>query len=60
MALQQSKMSKQKKRQRKAANRYKGIQTSVCPACGAARLPHRICTKCGTYAGRQVVTTQAE
>ena len=60
MALQQSKVSKQKKRQRKAANRYKGIQTSKCPSCGAAKMPHRICAKCGVYAGRQVVTVAAE
>jgi large subunit ribosomal protein L32 len=60
MALQQSKVSKQKKRQRKAANSYKGIQTSVCPACGAARMPHRVCTKCGQYNGRQIVSKTAE
>ncbi|MFA4943552.1 MAG: 50S ribosomal protein L32 [Lentisphaeria bacterium] len=57
MALQQSKMSKMKKRMRKGANRYRGIQTNVCPNCGAARLPHRVCLKCGMYAGRQVVAT---
>jgi large subunit ribosomal protein L32 len=60
MALQQSKVSKQKKRQRKAANAYKGIQVSLCPACGASRIPHRVCTKCGQYKGRQVVSKTAE
>jgi large subunit ribosomal protein L32 len=60
MALQQRKVSKMKKRLRLAPQRYQGIQTSRCPVCGAARLPHRICAKCGNYAGRQVVTTTAE
>lgn len=56
MAVQQNKMSKQKIRQRKAANRYKGIQTSLCPACGEQRLPHRVCGHCGNYRGRQVIS----
>ncbi|MBN1863899.1 MAG: 50S ribosomal protein L32, partial [Victivallales bacterium] len=43
-------------RQRKAANRYEGIQTSTCPSCGAAVIPHRVCGACGMYKGKQVVT----
>lgn len=60
MALQQNKVSKMKKRLRKAPERYKGIQVSKCTACGAAKTPHRICPKCGTYNSRQVVTTTTE
>lgn len=56
MALQQNKKSKQKIRQRKAANRYRGIQTCPCPQCGAARLPHRVCAACGHYKGKQVLS----
>lgn len=60
MAVQQSKVSKQKVRQRKGANRYQGLQTSPCPSCGAARRPHRVCAKCGKYGDRQVLTVTAE
>ena len=60
MAVQQGKVSKQKVRQRQAANRYKGLQTATCPACGGARLPHRVCRHCGQYAGRQVLSVTAE
>ncbi len=60
MAVQQNKMSKQKIRQRKGANRYQGIQTSPCPSCGAARLTHRVCPKCGHYGDRQVISITAE
>ena len=60
MALQQRKVSKMKKRLRLAPQRYHGIQGAPCPVCGVARLPHRICAKCGSYGGRQVVSTTSE
>lgn len=28
---------------------------STCPQCHAPKLPHRVCGKCGHYAGREVV-----
>lgn len=60
MAVQQCKVSKQKVRSRKAANRYKGLQPGYCPVCGAARIPHRVCAHCGHYKGRQVLSVTAE
>ncbi len=60
MALQQSKLSKQRCRQRKAANRYRGVKGSRCAMCGAAIMPHRVCAACGHYKGRQVVSVKAE
>ena len=29
---------------------------SVCPQCKARIVPHRVCSKCGFYRGRQVIT----
>jgi len=55
MAVQQSKVSKSRVRMRKAANRYEGVQVSVCRNCGAACLPHRACKACGFYDGKQVL-----
>jgi len=49
-------MSKMKSRQRKAANRYEGIQPSECPACHAPVIPHRVCGACGIYKKQQVIT----
>lgn len=60
MAVQQNKKSKRKIRQRKAANRYKGLQTSPCPHCGADRIPHRVCTSCGHYKGRQIISVTVD
>ena len=56
MAVQQSKVSKSKVRMRHAANRYKGVQASVCKYCGEPCLPHRVCKHCGMYDGKQVIT----
>ena len=28
---------------------------SLCPNCGASKLPHTVCGNCGWYRGRQVV-----
>jgi len=29
---------------------------STCPQCGALRLPHTVCTGCGSYKGSTVLT----
>jgi large subunit ribosomal protein L32 len=55
MAVQQNKVSKHKKRLRQDANRYQGLEAGKCPNCGAARMPHRVCAKCGQYNGKQVI-----
>jgi large subunit ribosomal protein L32 len=60
MALQQSKLSKQRSRMRRAANRYRGLQPAKCGMCGEPVLPHRVCPKCGHYKGRQVVSVTTE
>ncbi len=60
MAVPKRKQSRMKKNQRKAANRYKGVQATFCPQCGAACAPHQVCPSCGMYGKKQVVTTTAE
>lgn len=55
MAVPKRKTSKMKKRQRKAANRYKGIQSNRCVVCGAPVTPHRVCSSCGNYNGKQAI-----
>ena len=60
MAVPKRKTSKMKKRMRKAANRYKGVNATFCEACQEPLLPHHACTACGNYKGKQVLTITAE
>ena len=56
MAVPKKKTSKMKTRSRRAANWRLSIPSrSLCPNCGAAKLPHVVCPTCGHYRGRQVV-----
>ena len=59
MAVQQCKKSKMRVRQRHAQLRYRGLEPHTCTNCGAPCLPHRACTACGYYAGKQVLTVKA-
>jgi len=58
MAVPKRKTSKMKKRQRKAANRYAGVQATFCEACNAAAAPHRACPSCGSYKGKTVISAE--
>ncbi len=59
MAVPKRKMSRMKKRQRKAANRYEGVQATFCSNCNAPATPHRVCGSCGFYNGKQVISVEA-
>ena len=40
--------------------RYDCEKDDFCPKCGAYRLPHRICTSCWTYNGRNFSNAEVE
>jgi len=54
--------SKAKVRARRAAWERNVPKTAgtVCPDCGAPRMPHRVCSACGKYDGRQVLVVETE
>ena len=56
MAVPKKKTSKAKTRKRRAsAWTLEAPSRSLCPRCGAAKLPHTVCGACGWYKGRHAV-----
>ena len=55
MALPKRRISRARGRKRRTANLRLAVPTLVeCSNCGNRIMPHRICTRCGYYRGRQV------
>ena len=47
--------SKARTRKRRAHDALTTKSVSTCPNCHEAKLPHRVCLKCGYYKGREVI-----
>ncbi|MCE1245088.1 MAG: 50S ribosomal protein L32 [Firmicutes bacterium] len=60
MANPKYKTSRSKTRRRRANLKVEIPNVIECPSCKAPTLPHRICTSCGTYKGRQVFKLEKE
>ncbi len=59
MGVPKRKASKQRGRQRRAANmKIEAPELVECPQCHVLIVPHHLCPECGYYNGRQVVTTE--
>ncbi len=54
MAVPKRRHSKTRTRKRRANWKLKKPNLSLCPACGEAKLLHRICPSCGEYKGRVI------
>ena len=57
MAVPKKKMSRSRTRRRKAKWTVSRAHTTRCPQCNAPKLPHRVCSECGTYKGREVLSS---
>ncbi|TSC66320.1 MAG: hypothetical protein CEO22_147 [Candidatus Berkelbacteria bacterium Gr01-1014_85] len=56
MAVQKKKLSATRSNRRRAANSVTApINANTCVSCGAAKLAHRACLKCGSYRQQKVV-----
>jgi large subunit ribosomal protein L32 len=60
MGVPKRKTSKMRRRQRQAQIRRPMPSSSKCAKCGAPAQPHRVCTACGSYHGRQVLVISAD
>jgi large subunit ribosomal protein L32 len=54
MAVPKKKMSRSRTRRRKAQWKVSAPATVKCKQCGSASLPHRACSECATYGGREL------
>lgn len=60
MAVPKGKTSRSRRDQRRAHHAVGPPPLSRCPQCQEPKLPHRVCSSCGTYRGRQVVKVDDE
>lgn len=56
MAVPFRRTSKTKKRMRRTHLKKEVGALTKCPKCGNTIRPHRTCTKCGNYNGKEVIT----
>lgn len=59
MAVPRHKLSKMKKRQRRAHHALTGANTNECPRCSSPKLSHRVCGVCGFYKGEKKIEVDA-
>jgi large subunit ribosomal protein L32 len=60
MAVPKRKKSKMRVRQRKGNIKADLAQAGACSNCGSPQRAHRVCSACGYYRGKQVLTIKAE
>lgn len=56
MAVPKKKQGRARTRKRRAQHKAPHTRLNECPRCHSARIPHRVCPTCGTYAGREVIS----
>ena len=60
MAVQQNKVSKSRRNNRRAHDSLRPANPNECPNCGELKLPHHICAACGYYDENEIVVMADE
>ena len=60
MAVQQNKVSKSRRNNRRAHDALVAANPNECPNCGELKRPHHVCGACGHYDDREVVVQADE
>ncbi len=60
MAVPKKTMSKSRSRMRRSHDALTAPNLSPCPQCGDPKEPHRVCSSCGHYRGKQIFEVEAE
>ncbi|PIE09042.1 MAG: 50S ribosomal protein L32 [Rhodobacterales bacterium] len=55
MAVQQNKVSKSRRNNRRAHHALEGANPNECSSCGELKRPHHVCPSCGHYDDKEVV-----
>lgn len=58
MAVPKRRTSRARQGKRRSHLNVKPIQVQYCPSCEQPVLPHRVCSNCGQYQGREVVAQE--
>jgi large subunit ribosomal protein L32 len=58
VAVPKKRVSKQRKRKRRGAQKAAMPSIQPCAKCGDPKVPHRVCPTCGTYRGEQVIEVE--
>lgn len=57
MAVPKKKTSKSKKNMRRSHHSVSAPGISTCPQCQEIKQPHRVCASCGTYKGKEIISS---
>ncbi len=60
MANPKRRHSRSRRDKRRAHWKLSFPQIGKCPQCGEPLLPHHVCSNCGFYKGRQILTFEEE
>ncbi len=60
MARPKRKTSKRRRGLRSSHHALKAPNVIVCPNCQELMLPHRVCSSCGFYKGKEVIEQSEE
>ena len=60
MAVSFRKVSKTRKRMRRAHNALEAKTVTTCSNCGEVIKPHRVCKNCGHYKKEEIIKKDAE
>ena len=60
MAVQQNKVSKSRRNNRRAHDALMAGNPNECPNCGELKRPHHICAYCGFFGDKEVVLMPEE
>ena len=60
MAVQQNRVSKSRRNNRRAHDSLSPFNPNECPNCCELKRPHHVCASCGYYGEKEVIITAEE